>query len=148
LSYYRAENPGVLEPPEDGWHYTGDIVSFDAQGFITIRGRAKCFAEILGEMISLSAVEAIAAELSPSDLSVIVAMPDQRKGERLVLLTSDTTTMRQKFQALAKSSGATELMVQADVFHVGRVTVLGSGKPDYVKATELVREMAAKAAAA
>ncbi|MEM8975238.1 MAG: acyl-[ACP]--phospholipid O-acyltransferase [Pseudomonadota bacterium] len=148
LGYYRAENPGVLEPPEDGWHDTGDIVSFDAQGFITIRGRAKRFAKIGGEMVSLSAVEAIAAELSPGDLSVVVAMPDQRKGERLVLLTSDTTATRQKFQALAKSSGATELMVPADVFHVDRVPVLGSGKPDYVTATELVREMAAKAAAA
>ena len=148
LGYYRAEQPGVLEPPADGWHDTGDIVSFDAQGFITIRGRAKRFAKIGGEMVSLSAVEAIAADLSPSHLSVVVSMPDQRKGERLILLTSDTAATRQKFQSLAKSSGATELMVPAEVMHVDRVPVLGSGKPDYVSATELVREMSGKSVAA
>ena len=148
LGYYRAEQPGVLEPPADGWHDTGDIVSFDAQGFITIRGRAKRFAKIGGEMVSLSAVEAIAADLSPSHLSVVVSMPDQRKGERLILLTSDTAATRQKFQSLAKSSGATELMVPAEVMHVDRVPVLGSGKPDHVSATELVREMSGKSVAA
>ncbi len=65
LGYYRAENPGVLEPPADGWHDTGDIVEIDPQGFIAIKGRAKRFAKIAGEMVSLSAVEALAAELWP-----------------------------------------------------------------------------------
>src|SRR5262249_51834550 len=62
LGYLRAENPGVLDMPPEGWHDTGDIVTIDAQGFITIRGRAKRFAKIGGEMISLAAVEALAAD--------------------------------------------------------------------------------------
>ena len=71
LGYLRVENPGVLEPPPEGWHDTGDIVTIDAQGFVTIKGRAKRFAKIGGEMISLAAVEALAGELWPDALSAV-----------------------------------------------------------------------------
>ena len=81
MGYVRAEKPGVLEPPPDGWHDTGDIVTIDADGFIAIRGRAKRFAKIGGEMVSLAAVEALAAELWPDSGSVIVTVPDPRKSE-------------------------------------------------------------------
>ena len=54
LGYLRAENPGVLELLPGGWHDTGDIVSIDTAGFITIKGRAKHFAKIAGEMVSRS----------------------------------------------------------------------------------------------
>ena len=139
LGYLRAENPGVLEPLTDGWHDTGDIVSIDERGYITIRGRAKRFAKIAGEMVSLSAVEALAADLSPSVLSVVVSIPDLRKGEKLVLLTTDKDVTRQRFQQLAKAKGAADLMVPAEVMIVDSVPVLGSGKTDYVAATDLVK---------
>ena len=139
LGYLRAENPGVLEPPHDGWHDTGDIVTIDAQGFIKIRGRAKRFAKIGGEMVSLSAVEAAAAELWPHAMSVVVAVPDQRKGERLVLLTADDKATRADFLKYAKSKGINEWSVPAEVM-VAPVPLLGSGKPDYVTALKLVRE--------
>ncbi len=148
LGYLRAEKPGVIEPVDGGWYDTGDIVTIDAQGFITIKGRAKRFAKIGGEMVSLSAVEALATELSPSVLSVVVAIPDARKGERLVLMTSDGTVTRSRFQQLARATGATELMVPADVLVVDRVPVLGSGKADYVAATEMVLAKFAPSAAA
>ncbi|MGI9410401.1 MAG: acyl-[ACP]--phospholipid O-acyltransferase, partial [Hyphomicrobiaceae bacterium] len=140
LGYLRTDNPGVLEPPPSGWHDTGDIVEIDAQGFITIKGRAKRFAKIGGEMVSLSAVEAIAAELSPAVLSVVVAIPDQRKGERLVLVTSDNTATKPRFQAMARSKGASELMVPSEIMVVDRVPVLGSGKADYVATQALVND--------
>lgn len=139
LGYLRAENPGVLEPPHDGWHDTGDIVTIDAQGFIKIQGRAKRFAKIGGEMVSLSAVEATAAELWPAAISVVVAVPDQRKGERLVLLTANDKANRADYQAFARSRGINELSVPAEVM-VAPVPLLGSGKPDYVTATKVVRE--------
>ncbi len=84
----------MLEPPHDGWHDTGDIVTIDAQGFIRIKGRAKRFAKIGGEMVSLSAVEAMAAELWPQHVTVVVSVPDARKGERLVLMTPDAKATR------------------------------------------------------
>jgi len=149
LGYYRADNPGVLEPPVDGWHDTGDIVEIDPQGFITIKGRAKRFAKIAGEMVSLSAVEALAAELWPQLITVVVALPDARKGERLVLLTTDAHCTREAFMQFARRKGATELMVPADVLVVSKIPLLGSGKPDYVAALEMAKQgMAHKAAVA
>jgi acyl-[acyl-carrier-protein]-phospholipid O-acyltransferase/long-chain-fatty-acid--[acyl-carrier-protein] ligase len=147
LGYLRAENPGVLEPVDGGWYDTGDIVEIDDQGFITIKGRAKRFAKIAGEMVSLAAVEALAAELSPATLSVVVAMPDLRKGERLILVTPDKDLTRAKFQQYARAKGATELMVPADVINAS-VPVLGSGKADYVAATAMVKERLGGAKAA
>jgi acyl-[acyl-carrier-protein]-phospholipid O-acyltransferase/long-chain-fatty-acid--[acyl-carrier-protein] ligase len=140
LGYLRAENPGVLEPPHDGWHDTGDIVTIDAQGFIRIKGRAKRFAKIGGEMVSLSAVEAMAAELWPSLVTVVVAVPDAKKGERLVLLTTDPKCTRSDFLAHAKSKAASELSVPGEIMVVPQIPLLGSGKPDYVAAQRLVSE--------
>lgn len=140
LGYMRAENPGVLEPPQDGWHDTGDIVAIDAQGFLSIKGRAKRFAKIAGEMVSLSAVEALATELWPAVTSVVVALPDARKGERLVLMTGDASASRDAFARFARQKGANELMVPADILVVPSVPLLGSGKPDYVAALALAKE--------
>ena len=146
--YWRAENPGVLEAPQDGWHDTGDIVEIDAQGFISIKGRDKRFAKIAGEMVSLSAIEALSAELWPHLVTVVVSLPDPRKGERLVLLTTDAACTRDAFQQFAKRKGATELVVPADVLVVDKIPLLGSGKPDYVAALATAKErLAAKSAA-
>jgi acyl-[acyl-carrier-protein]-phospholipid O-acyltransferase/long-chain-fatty-acid--[acyl-carrier-protein] ligase len=144
LGYYRAEHPGVLEPPAEGWHDTGDIVEIDPQGFIAIKGRAKRFAKIAGEMVSLSAVEALAAELWPNLITVVVALPDMRKGERLALLTTDSKCTREAFSQFAKRKGATELMVPADILLVSKIPLLGSGKPDYVAALELAKQTIAE----
>jgi acyl-[acyl-carrier-protein]-phospholipid O-acyltransferase/long-chain-fatty-acid--[acyl-carrier-protein] ligase len=142
LGYLRAENPGVLEPLPDGWHDTGDIVTINAAGFIAIKGRAKRFAKIAGEMVSLSAVESVASALWPQATSVAVSLPDQRKGERIVLLTTQKDADRAAMQRHTKAIGATELSVPADIRIVDKVPLLGSGKTDYVASTALAKELA------
>ncbi|MER8844869.1 acyl-[ACP]--phospholipid O-acyltransferase [Mesorhizobium australicum] len=144
--YLRAEKPGVLVPLQDGWHDTGDIVSLDEAGFVSIRGRAKRFAKIGGEMISLAAVEALAGELWKGSLSAVATVPDPRKGEKLVLVTEAEKATRAEFLAFAKASGAMDLMVPAEVRVVAHVPVLGSGKIDFVGVTRLVRGEALQAA--
>ncbi|KMO37278.1 2-acyl-glycerophospho-ethanolamine acyltransferase [Methylobacterium tarhaniae] len=140
LGYLRAENPGVLEAPPEGWHDTGDIVTIDPEGFVTIRGRAKRFAKVGGEMISLAAVEAVAAELYPDAASAVAALPDARKGERLVLVTERKDATRSAFQAEARSRGLSELAVPAEIVTVDKLPQLGSGKVDFAAVARLAAE--------
>ena len=145
LGYLKTDNPGVLEPPPEGWHDTGDIVTIDAQGFIAIKGRAKRFAKIAGEMISFAAVEALAGELWPDAMSAVASVPDARKGERLIMLTQKKDPTRSEFQAFARSRGATEIMVPAEIVYMEKLPMLGSGKVDNMAVTKLVKERFAAA---
>jgi acyl-[acyl-carrier-protein]-phospholipid O-acyltransferase/long-chain-fatty-acid--[acyl-carrier-protein] ligase len=140
LGYLKVDNPGVLDPPAEGWHDTGDIVTIDEQGFVAIKGRAKRFAKVGGEMISFAAVETLAAELWPQVPSAVVAMPDPRKGERLILATEKKDATRSEFQAFAKASHASDLMIPAEVWVLDKMPMLGSGKVDLVALAKLVRE--------
>ncbi len=148
MGYLRAENPGVLEAPEGGWHDTGDIVTIDQLGFVAIKGRAKRFAKIGGEMVSLAAVEALAAELWPDAPSAVATLPDARKGERLVMVTQQQGATRAEFMAFAKAKGASELMLPAELAVVDKVPILGSGKLDFAGVARLVRERAGERSAA
>jgi len=148
LGYLRVENPGVLDPPKDGWHDTGDIVTIDAQGFVAIKGRAKRFAKIAGEMVSFAAVEALASELWPDVPSAVTAVPDARKGERLVLVTQKKDATRSEFQIFARAHGATELMMPSEVVFMEKLPLLGSGKTDNITLTRLIKERAAAPAQA
>ncbi len=137
LGYLRAERPGVLEPPPDGWHDTGDICDIDEDGFLSIKGRAKRFAKLGGEMISLAAIEMLAADLWPDALSTAASVPDPRKGERIILLTEHAGADRAELLTHARAHGATELMVPAEVRVVAAMPLLGSGKIDFVAAQRM-----------
>jgi acyl-[acyl-carrier-protein]-phospholipid O-acyltransferase/long-chain-fatty-acid--[acyl-carrier-protein] ligase len=145
LGYLKIENPGVLEPPAEGWHDTGDIVTIDEQGFIAIQGRAKRFAKVAGEMISLAAVELLAAELWPDVPSAVVAVPDARRGERLILVSQKKNASRAEIQAFAKAKHASDLMVPSEVWTVDKLPMLGSGKVDNITLAQTVRERLAAA---
>jgi acyl-[acyl-carrier-protein]-phospholipid O-acyltransferase / long-chain-fatty-acid--[acyl-carrier-protein] ligase len=149
LGYLRADKPGVLEPPPDGWYDTGDIVAIDDQSYIAIKGRAKRFAKVGGEMVSLAAAEMLAAELWPNYNSAVVAVPDARKGERLILVTDKKSATRADFQAFARSKHAAELMLPSEIITLDKLPLLGSGKPDLQTIQKFVNEqVAAKATAA
>jgi acyl-[acyl-carrier-protein]-phospholipid O-acyltransferase/long-chain-fatty-acid--[acyl-carrier-protein] ligase len=148
LGYLRAEKPGVLEVPPEGWHDTGDIVTIDDQGFIAIKGRAKRFAKIGGEMISLAAVEMLAAELWPNNITAVSSIPDPRKGERLIMVTDKHGASRSEFMAYARLKHASELMLPAEVVVLDKLPMLGSGKVDQLAVDKFVRDQAAAKAAA
>ncbi|TGS10761.1 2-acyl-glycerophospho-ethanolamine acyltransferase [Mesorhizobium sp. M2E.F.Ca.ET.209.01.1.1] len=136
MGYMSADRPGELQPLE-GWHDTGDIVSIDREGFITIRGRAKRFAKIAGEMVSLGAVEMLVQSLWPEERHAAVAVPDKRRGERIVLVTTADDANAEELRQFGKKAGAAELMVPNDIIKVEEIPVLGSGKTDYVSARKL-----------
>ena len=138
--YLRVENPGVLEPAEDGWYDTGDIVDVDDDGFVTILGRAKRFAKIAGEMISLTAVEMEVAKAWPDNGHAVVSIPDAKKGEALVLLTDREGIDRKALQAMGKEAGMAALWVPSQVLTVESVPLLGTGKIDYVTSKALALE--------
>ena len=144
--YLRATAPGVLEAPEGGWHDTGDIVTIDAGGFVTIKGRAKRFAKIGGEMISLPAVEGYAARLWPEAEHAVVSRPDARKGEQLVMFTTQPGATLAALQLWARGNGVAEIALPAEVRVVSALPVLGTGKLDYVTMTAEAAQPAARAA--
>ena len=129
--YLMPDKPGVLQPPINGWHDTGDIVAVDEEGFVSIKGRAKRFAKIGGEMISLTAVEAYINNASPEGHHVVVAVADERKGEQLILVTNDEGLSRQTVKEAAKAAEVAEIMIPKTVILVEQIPVLGTGKTNY-----------------
>jgi len=131
LGYLRAEAPGVMQPPPDGWYDTGDIVTIDRDGFIAIKGRAKRFAKIGGEMVSLAAAEALATAVWPDAVHAVIAVTDARKGEKLLLLTTQRNAEPRALLATARERGIAEIQVPRDVTVLDKMPLLGSGKIDY-----------------
>ncbi|HEY8617976.1 AMP-binding protein [Phenylobacterium sp.] len=129
---------GEIEPPAGGWHDTGDVVSISDDNWIKILGRVKRFAKVGGEMVSLTAAEDLAAAVWPECRHAVVALPDPKKGERLVLVTDKRDAAPEPLLAHAHAVGAPEIAVPRKIIRVPEIPVLGTGKTDYVALQRIV----------
>ena len=145
---------GYLKMPEktaevieliDGfrWYRTGDKGHLDEDGFLTIVDRYSRFAKIGGEMISLTTVEEeILDALNTNDLEIAATcLPDQRKGEKIVLLATNNLD-ESHFKKLLTDAKVNPLFHPAQVILVDEIPKLGSGKTDFgeTKKIALVNE--------
>jgi acyl-[acyl-carrier-protein]-phospholipid O-acyltransferase / long-chain-fatty-acid--[acyl-carrier-protein] ligase len=138
--YLLADQPGVVAAPKDGWHDTGDIVTIDKAGYVTIRGRAKRFAKLGGEMVSLAAIENLIAALWNDVQHVVLSLPDPRKGEQLLLVTEKANASKDELLAHARKEGFPELWVPKSLLVVPSIPVLASGKIDLQATHELAAQ--------
>lgn len=134
MGYIYADNPGVLVPVKDGWYHTGDVVEVDDLGFIKLIDRAKRFAKIGGEMISLTAVENYAKEICKDEdfKCVAVAAPHAKKGEQIVLVSNRSDLTRKDFIDFVSKNGLSELYVPTVLLVKEDFPVFATGKADKV----------------
>jgi acyl-[acyl-carrier-protein]-phospholipid O-acyltransferase/long-chain-fatty-acid--[acyl-carrier-protein] ligase len=120
------------------WYKTGDKGHVDEDGFLTIVDRYSRFAKLGGEMVSLTAVEMEirqATENPEMDL-VAVNVPDDKKGEKVVLLVSGDYEPKM-IRAKLTERQMNPLMIPADIYQVEQVPKLGSGKTDFAASKQL-----------
>ena len=141
--------PGYLGRPDltakaikDGWYNTGDMGKIDDDGFIIITGRLSRFAKIAGEMIPLEKLEEeMHAVLGTNDrVLAVAAVPDDRRGERLIVLHLATLAMApRELGKMLGERGIPNLWIPGDrdYFVVNELPVLGTGKLDLRKVKEL-----------
>ena len=139
--YLLSDSEGKIIPPvtegHEGWHDTGDIASIDDDGFISIIGRAKRFAKLGGEMISLSAVEELAISTWPGFSHAAVSLADEKKGEKIVLVTNYKNASRKPIQEMARKLKYAEIYIPKKVVRAEELPVLSTGKIDYLTLTAM-----------
>lgn len=135
--YLLANQPGILVPPENGWYETGDVVSIDEMGFITIIGRVKRFAKIAGEMISLVLIENLIEKLWPAYQHAVLSIPDSKKGEQLILVTTYPNAIRDEIVSHIKLNHMSEIAIPKKIVIIQKMPLLGTGKIDYPSVKEL-----------
>ncbi len=143
--YYLFNAPGELQPPTseagDGWYETGDVVTIDDDGFVSIVGRVKRFAKVAGEMVSLEVVEKVALQASPGAMHGATTQPDGGRGEAIVLFTTDAALERNALVESAKKMGVSGITVPVKIQHVDVMPLLGTGKTDYMALKKLAETL-------
>jgi acyl-[acyl-carrier-protein]-phospholipid O-acyltransferase/long-chain-fatty-acid--[acyl-carrier-protein] ligase len=133
----------IVEMDGKRWYKTGDKGHLDQDGFLTIVDRYSRFAKIGGEMISLGAIESEIGKVVPENIEVLTtAIPDGKKGEKVILLISGDID-RNEIKGLIDQSGLNPLMRPADIINVEAIPKLGSGKNDFNRAKLIALEACA-----
>jgi len=144
LGYLLPASDGEIQAPKSnrgpGWYDTGDIARVDDDGYFYILGRAKRFAKIGGEMVSLTAVEELATQTWPGFNHAAVSLLDDRKGEKIILITDNKDALRKHFQVQIKKDKHGELYLPGKVLLAEELPVLGTGKTDYLTLTQMAQE--------
>jgi acyl-[acyl-carrier-protein]-phospholipid O-acyltransferase/long-chain-fatty-acid--[acyl-carrier-protein] ligase len=123
------------------WYVTGDKGKVDEDGFLTIVDRYSRFAKIAGEMVSLGLVESKIVKVLKEDTQIaITALPDTKKGEKLVLLLegdTDLDTIKEQIKSLEINS----LFIPSEYYKVENLPKLGTGKADFKGVKSLAKEL-------
>jgi len=123
------------------WYVTGDKGHIDEDGFVTIVDRYSRFAKIGGEMVSLGLVESEIGKLLDEDEQIsVTAIPDAKKGEKLVLLFEGERDL-DELKSEIRGLGINPLFVPSDYFKVDEIPKLGTGKADFKGAKRLAFEL-------
>jgi acyl-[acyl-carrier-protein]-phospholipid O-acyltransferase/long-chain-fatty-acid--[acyl-carrier-protein] ligase len=131
---YLNEPKKTAEVLQDGWFKTGDLARFDEDGFLYIEGRLSRFSKIAGEMVPHETVESKVIEtfdlrMEDERLVAIVGIPDESKGEALVLLTTRDLKLAEVREKLL-AGGIPSLWIPKIIKRVEKIPILGSGKLD------------------
>jgi acyl-[acyl-carrier-protein]-phospholipid O-acyltransferase/long-chain-fatty-acid--[acyl-carrier-protein] ligase len=129
----------------DGWYETGDIAVQDEEGFLRITDRLSRFSKIGGEMVPHGKVEQALHEAyggAPTGLFAVTGIPDERKGERLAVLTViDLEEVPAVLEGLASAGLPNLFMPRRDSFvKVDEIPILGTGKTNLRAVTDTAKK--------
>jgi acyl-[acyl-carrier-protein]-phospholipid O-acyltransferase/long-chain-fatty-acid--[acyl-carrier-protein] ligase len=146
MKEYLNRPEKTAEVLRDGWYNTGDIAMMDEDGFVRITDRLTRFSKIGGEMVPHIKVEDKLHEISGSmeQIFAVTAIPDERKGERLIVLhTLPNERLQDCLAQLSKSDLPALWKPRPDQFvHVDSLPYLGTGKLDLRRLKEIAAGVA------
>ena len=141
---YLGEPEKTTEVMRDGWYVTGDIASIDEDGFIRITDRLSRFSKIGGEMVPHVKVEEAIHQILGDDNCVVTAVPDEQKGERLVVLHTHKEIAPQELWDKLSETDFPKLWLpkRENIYHIDAIPMLGTGKVDLKKVKTIALEKA------